>query len=121
MIEHQVKDGYIYFKHRSEWNSRLYQCRLHVDHYASNNRPALVMECYELEGEYWDRYAELTTNVLDHHMPIEYAALDINNFSRALEVIEGLGIGSLTNIAVRSGFCTYPVVELNLEAFESGN
>jgi hypothetical protein len=79
------------------------------------------MECYELEGEYWEPYAELTTNVLDHHMPIEYAALDINNFSRALEVIEGLGIGSLTNIAVRSGFCTYPVVELNLEAFESGN
>lgn len=119
MIEHQVKDGFIYFKHRSEWNSRLYQCRLYVDHYESNNRLALIMEYYELEGEYWELYAELTTNVLNDRLPVEYAALDINNFSRALEVIEGLGIGSLTNIAVRSGFCTYPVVELNLEAFDN--
>lgn len=58
-------------------------------------------------------FGTLTTNIC----PLEEdeAAIDINNFPEAEEVIYNYHLGENTGKTIKSGFCEYPIYKFNLK------
>ena len=85
-----------------------YNVYLEVGHYTNNNNTAL-----QLFTEHGSPFATITTNIVD--LPEGCAAIDINNCPWALEFLERYELVKDYWFPVQSGFCVYPVVQLDLE------
>lgn len=66
-----------------------------------------------VDGEY-EQYNVLTKN-FEQEWPEGYAYIDTNNNPGVLELLLDAGLVELTGIEELSGFCTYPLVTLDLE------
>lgn len=81
---------------------------IEVNRYANNNNIALA-----LVTDNGEPYAMLTVNIND--LPEGLACIDTNNFADGLVLIEQYGLGTITDGLCFSGFCAYPIVELNMD------
>ena len=61
-------------------------------------------------------FAALTVNI--ERLPAGYAAIDTNNFEEAEDIIEKYNLGTDTGKSVLSGYCIYPVYQLNMSEIE---
>lgn len=59
--------------------------------------------------EPWNTY---TTNIPDACLPPNCTILDTNNSPKILQILVDAGIVEDSGYKVKSGFCTYPVVEV---------
>ena len=60
-----------------------------------------------------ETYSTITTNI--KALPYNQAAIDVNNHPEAIEIIETNGLGVDTGKSVKSGFCTYPIYEFDMD------
>ncbi len=82
--------------------------------YFYGNRLAVNALCLE-EGEYVP-FADLTVNLPEEELSGPCCAyLDINNFFRGTLLVMQAGIAQPTGKYGRSGYCTYPEYEFDLE------
>lgn len=76
--------------------------------YTNTNNIAIVL--IDAGEEYpGEEFGTLTVNAGQRNQ--HYQALDTNNLPGGLEFVLKHGLGRKTGIEVRSGFCSYPVVE----------
>lgn len=59
-------------------------------------------------------FATITVNLCD--LPENLACIDTNNCPWAEDFIKEYDLGKNTGVVIPSGFCKYPVYELNLES-----
>lgn len=59
--------------------------------------------------EPWNTY---TTNIPDACLLPGYTILDTNNSPNILQILEDAGVVKDSGYKVKSGFCTYPIVEV---------
>ena len=83
---------------------------IEVEEYCNGNT-ALIL--YTEDGE---PFADLTVN-LDILMP-GYAFIDTNNLSGAKKLMSKYKLGKPTGTTRQSGFCEYPLYELNMKNIE---
>ena len=60
-----------------------------------------------------DLYADLTVWI--EPLPENMVAINVNDWSEAEEFIKKFNLGKSTGKYLTSGYCTYPVYELNME------
>lgn len=85
---------------RTEW--AVYKdCFLQVARYQADNSRAI---------EIWN-----TACIAGSGLAEDEAVIDTNNCPWAMELIKQHGFGQATGRMVRSGYCTYPVVKLDIE------
>lgn len=96
-----------------EFYGNSYDIKLRKERYASNNRPAIIAVLAE-DGE---PFCDLTVNLKTCIPDDGYVFLDTNNapFSRSL--FEDINLGTYTGVNGTSGFCRYPLMQLNMEKF----
>lgn len=85
---------------------------LTATNYQINGNTAVRMNC--LVDGYYEPFANLTVN-LDEKLPEGFAFIDINNLPGAEDFVEKNELGHFTGKWGRSGFCVYPLYELDLE------
>ena len=59
--------------------------------------------------------ARITVCITGSMLAEDETVLDTNNCPWAVEFVESNGLGENTGRTVRSGYCVYPVVKLNVE------
>lgn len=94
---------------KTEW--AVYKnCFLQVGRYKADNSRAI---------EIWNRedgpIARITVCIAGSMLAEDETVLDTNNCRWAVEFVESNGFGENTGRTVRSGYCVYPVVKLNVE------
>lgn len=94
---------------KTEW--AVYKnCFLQVGRYQADNSRAI---------EIWNRedgpIARITVYITGSMLAEDETVLDTNNCPWAVEFVESNGLGENTGRTVRSGYCVYPVVKLNVE------
>lgn len=94
---------------------RLYQevykdCFLQVARYQADNSRAIEIWNNE-EGP----IARITVYIAGSGLAEDETVIDTNNCPWAMELIKQHGFGQATGRMVRSGYCTYPVVKLDIE------
>ena len=85
---------------------------LEVTTYAKHGNTAICLWAETEEGP--EEYSTLTVN-LDERLPEDFAYIDVNNNSGLLKILVANGLATETGIMGMSGFCTYPLVRLNLD------
>ena len=87
--------------------------RLVVGTYQYENNLFVGLEYFEPEIGTFDYFGDVTVNV--NSLPPFYAAIDTNNNNaeRIVSFLEGNSIASKTDIIQASGFCVYPVMQIN--------
>lgn len=85
-------------------------CFLQVARYQADNSRAI---------EIWNRkdgpIARITVCITGSMLAEDEVVLDTNNCPWAVEFVEGNDLGEDTGRTVKSGYCEYPVVKLNVE------
>lgn len=85
-------------------------CFLMVGKYQADNSTAI---------EIWNRYdgeiARITVCIPGSNLAEDETVLDTNNCPWVVDFIKKYGLGEETGRTVRSGYCEYPVVKLNVE------
>jgi hypothetical protein len=94
---------------RTEWV--VYKdCFLQVARYQADNSRAI---------EIWNNedgsIARITVCIAGSGLAEDETVIDTNNCPWAMELIKQHGFGQATGRMVRSGYCTYPVVKLDIE------
>ena len=84
---------------------------LRISKYAVPGNLAIRMICADSEWE--EPFATLTVN-LDVKLPANQAYIDTNNLRTAFDFVMEYKLGELIGFG-QSGFCTYPLVEFNLD------
>ena len=73
----------------------------------------------KLEIEIWNNeegpIARITVYIAGSGLAEDETVIDTNNCPWAMELIKQHGFGQATGRMVRSGYCTYPVVKLDIE------
>ncbi len=82
---------------------------LDIEHYSNNNN--IAIQLYDAEDG--EPYATITTNIIP--LPEGCVALDTNNCPWAEEFLESLGVLEDALGEIQSGFCEYPVYQLDLD------
>ena len=97
---------------------------VNVEKYYSTNTLAIELVCVPSEDTpYEEPYAVITVNLdgttygNSQHQSDVRAFVDTNNYPWAEEFLTRNGLAKACEIYGRSGFCTYPLYEFNLEAF----
>ena len=94
---------------RTEW--AVYKdCFLQVARYQADNSRAI-----EIWNEEDGPIARITVCITGSMLAEDEVVLDTNNCPWAVGFVESNGLGEDTGRTVRSGYCTYPVVKLNVE------
>ena len=94
---------------RTEW--AVYKnCFLQVAKYQADNSRAI-----EIWNEEDGPIARITVCITGSMLAEDEVVLDTNNCPWAGGFVESNGPGEDTGRTVRSGYCTYPVVKLNVE------
>jgi hypothetical protein len=89
------------------------QIALKVSAYCNNNRVAIAM--YELWDGHHEQYGVATVNLDDFLFGPNEAFMDENNHPGITQCFIEAGLAKPLNRVGYSGYCQYPVVELNLE------
>lgn len=94
---------------KTEW--AVYKdCFLQVARYQADNSRAI---------EIWNNedgpIARITVCIAGSGLAEDETVIDTNNCPWAMELIKQHGFGQATGRMVRSGYCTYPVVKLDIE------
>ncbi len=63
-------------------------------------------------------YANMTVNLENAHIPETWAFLDTNNLPGIDKFVEDYDLGKFTGLVKRSGYCEYPLYELNMNKLE---
>lgn len=84
-----------------------YEVKVNKAKYPNGNL-AIVLDCYDEEYGFWERYGNLTTN-LDKKLPPNQAYVDTNNMPNAEAFIAENHLGEPTDEYGISGFCFYPL------------
>lgn len=82
-----------------------------IEKYLQNGNTAITLWIETEDG--FEPYNTVTKNFGD--LPEDYAYIDTNNNPGVLELLISKKIAYPTGIEERSGFCTYPLVRLDLE------
>lgn len=94
---------------RTEW--AVYKdCFLQVARYQADNSRAIEIWNNE-EGP----IARIAVYIAGSGLAEDETVIDTNNCPWAMELIKQHGFGQATGRMVRSGYCTYPVVKLDIE------
>lgn len=92
--------------------------RLRIGSYAYNNNLAIALESYDPDFHFWEPYTTLTVNIEDFARIAPdkaWVTLDTNNFPGGEKLLTDLGIGKREPHVIRSGFCEYPIYEIDLD------
>lgn len=89
-----------------------YQIWFEITSYQNNDNIAVMAMCIDPEYNFPEPYGTLTVNIDKLEPPL--ACIDTNNWRDAIELIEKYDLGTDTGQRIQSGYCTYPVYELNL-------
>ena len=92
------------------WDREVEITSIIISKYGNNN---LAIEL--MEGD--EPYATLTKNLHDLGSK-KCAYIDTNNCPWAPQFIEKYNLGTDTGLTERSGYCIYPLYEMNLEELE---
>lgn len=95
-------------------NYRGAEIALRVSSYCNNDRIAVAM--YELWDGHHDPYGTATVNLDDMLFGPNEAFMDENNHPGITQCFVEAGLAKRLDRTGHSGYCTYPVVELNPEA-----
>lgn len=97
------------FEINTPWNTTN-GCFLVKETYLNNLHVALSIFCDE------GPFADLTVNIDGiERFPKNFSCIDTNDFPQGTMLAEQLGIGKPTEYVLRSGFCTYPVYEFDMD------
>lgn len=87
------------------------ECYLEIAGYANNGNMAIVLRV--AEGPLQDaHYGTATVNL--HPVDDDYGFLDYNNMPLIPGIFESLGIAKPTGIKARSGYCSYPLYQFDM-------
>lgn len=93
--------------------------RLVQSRYSIDGSIALILQSYNPDG-YWEEFGVITVRL--EPLPEGLVALDNNNTSEYFPQIEELfkdnDLGYFTGFSIPSGYCSYPLVKLNLEKIQ---
>ena len=110
------------FKTKNNWSGEQYKCCLTMGQYANGGHYIGILY-WDKEFGAWMPYADATVCLA----PLQgnKVALDTNNMPQIAELFRKHGLGRDTGRHLYSGFCAYPVYELNMqkiaEYFVGGN
>ena len=92
-----------------------YNVRAELTHYMDNNTLAIC-----LITDSGEPFCNLTTNIMDSNIwaDEDHAFVDTNNCPWAEEFIAENKLGTPMGYVGRSGFCTYPLYEFDLQNLE---
>jgi len=85
-----------------------------LESYANNHNVAIELVD---TGDFMS-FATITTNI--EKLPKGYACIDTNNYPWATDFLVENDLGYPTGTYMVSGFCTYPIYELNLDKMSKG-
>lgn len=86
-----------------------YNLQLYLGTYNNNNNLAIeIIDIDEMEP-----FTDLSVNIAT--LPKNQFCVDINNFKEGLDLIKKYNLAKDTGRTLSSGFCTYPIYELNVE------
>ena len=88
-----------------------YQLTFSIKSYDNNNLAILIM-CKDSDG-FVEPFATMTTNICTFNNDT-LACIDTNNFPEALDLIDKYNLGTYTGKKIPSGYCEYPVYDMNL-------
>ena len=93
-----------------ETSSRTYKnCFFQIGRYLADNSFAVIV-CNDADGP----IACLTVCIPDSNLEGDEVALDTNNCPWVVDFIKAHNFGHPTGKTLKSGYCTYPVVILNI-------
>ena len=84
---------------------------LEIANYQNNGNLAIRMVC--AESDWKEPFASLTVN-LNVKLPENQAYIDTNNLRCAFDFVLLHNLGEIIGFG-QSGFCTYPLIEFNLD------
>lgn len=88
------------------WGGEIVDVWLRLAEYSSNGNIALSLWCDD------GPFSMMSVNIED--LPDNHVALDINNFPEGITLMQKYKLGKRTDEELFSGFCIYPVYELNM-------
>ena len=94
-----------------------YSLRLQKAEYSNNGNLAVESLYHDEDFDAWLPYAMVTVN-LNEELPQGFAYVDANNFRDVVAFLEDNGIAKWTGRCRVSGFCQYPLVKFNEDAFK---
>lgn len=89
------------------------QLQFLITNYRNNNNLAIILldkKVYEEEGYIWD---DVSVNI--EALNQNEVCLDTNNMPYAEDIIKGLEVGTDTGRRLQSGYCSYPVYQIDLK------
>lgn len=97
----------------------LYECeyeivKIDTKSYANNGNLAIQLYCKDKEYDMIEPFATLTVNLCKLNSENE-AYIDTNNNPWAVDFIEKYNLGKNIGMTYQSGYCTYPLYEMNIE------
>lgn len=95
---------------KSDITDDVYKFDLFVDHYGNNDNLYINLRQDGIP------YGDVTVNII--HLPIHLFAVDVNNFPAAEGMLIKNGIAHNTGLTVSSGYCEYPIYELERWVYE---
>lgn len=82
--------------------------------YVENNNLYVGLDCFDSDFEDWVPFTDVTVNV--GKLPFLESAIDTNNNGNAIiDFLVKNGFGELTEKAIPSGYCVFPVFRFNEE------
>lgn len=87
---------------------------IELTNYQNNDNLAIELYCWDEEYGGTTNFATLTVN-LQAKLPPNLAFVDTNNVKEAEDFIKEYGLGTPTGMYGKSGFCSYPLYEFNLD------
>lgn len=94
---------------KSIYSKKDIHCCLFIGYY--NQFKNISVQAWDLDNN--EPYATLTVNIEPLEHPRAY--LDTNNCPWVMDLFEKYNLGTWTGNITRSGFCEYPLYELNLD------
>lgn len=91
-------------------DGKVIKLQFHIDRYSQYEN--LMIQTFE-DGF---PYARITVNI--KHLPITMFAVDTNNFPEAEALLKSNGVAHNTGLWLHSGYCEYPVYELEKWVYE---
>lgn len=96
----------------------IYKVRVKVSSYVTNDALAIGLECWEEEYNYWAPFCVLTKNMgaaIPTTPEKNLCAIDTNNCPFVEDFIKEYELGKPAGFSVSSGFCNYPVYQMNID------
>lgn len=86
-----------------------YNLQLYMGTYNNNNNLAIEI----IDVDTIEPFTDLSVNIAP--LPKNQFCVDINNFKEGIDLIKKYDLAIDTGLTLSSGFCSYPVYELNIE------